>query len=99
MGFSSKRETATLRKESSGEHNSQESEGSQQMQKDLFCVYCKKRNHTKENCRKLAWKEKNKKKAFNTMSSREVQEQIVYKGKAPIGVGSSPNLEGEISLS
>ena len=99
MGFSSKRETAPPGKESSGEHNSQESEGSQQMQKDLFCVYCKKRNHTKENCRKLAWKEKNKKKAFNTMSSGEIQEQIVYKGKAPTGVGSSTDPEGEISLS
>ena len=96
MGFNSKRETAAPGKESSGEHYSQESGGSQQTPKDLFC---KKRNHTKKNCQKLAWKKKNKKKAFNTTSFGEVQEQIVYKGKAQTGVGSSSDPEGEISLS
>ena len=99
MGFSSKRETAAPGKDISGEHNSQESGGSQQTPKDLFCMYYKKRNHTKENCRKLAWKEKNKKKTFNTTSSEKVQEQIVYKGKAQTGAGSSSDPEGEIPLS
>ena len=82
VAFNSKRETAALGKESSGKYSSQESEGNQQMPNHLFFVYCKKRNHTKENYRKLLWKEKNKKKAYNTTSSGEVSELIGYKGKA-----------------
>ena len=71
----------------------------------LFCAYCKKRRHTKENCWKLAWKNQNSgKKAYVSMSQsqptrptvespgiEEVQDRLST--TALVKSGNSPSLE------
>ena len=68
----------------------------------LFCTYCKKRRHTKENCWKLAWKNQNTgKKAYATSSqlpstqaavtspaTEEVQQKL--SSTALVNLGNSP---------